>query len=112
MNTYDYAHSMARAIRHSTEYREYREALSKLEADKPAHEMLLDFRREQLELEKAKLTGEEPGGREEKLKKMYEIIRLNLLITDFLAKEYRFARMIGDIQKILAEATEPEEGNT
>jgi cell fate (sporulation/competence/biofilm development) regulator YlbF (YheA/YmcA/DUF963 family) len=111
MNVYDYAHSLARAIGHSSEHREYRAALKKLEADKSSHEMLLDFRREQLELEKAILTGEEPGGREQKLQKMFEVIRLNSLVSDFLAAEYRFARMMEDIQKILAEAISPEKSN-
>ncbi len=112
MNVYDYAHSLARAIRHSVEYREYREALSKVEADKPSHEMLLDFRREQLELEGMRLAGQDVGDREEKLKKMFEVIRINQYINDFLGKEYRFARMMEDIQKILAEAVSPEKNNS
>lgn len=104
MNVYDHAHSLARAIRESEECRGYINALQKLKEDKAAFDMLLDFRKEQLELQKRKLSGEDIAGQEEKLAKLYDVINLNIYIRDFLASEYRFARMMADIEKILAEA--------
>jgi cell fate (sporulation/competence/biofilm development) regulator YlbF (YheA/YmcA/DUF963 family) len=108
MNAYDHAHSLARAISNSAECREYQQAKKKLEADKPSFEMLLDFRKTQLEVQQKKLAEQDTTALEDKLKKMFEVVNLNESVRDFLAREYRFAQMMADIQKILTEALDKD----
>jgi cell fate (sporulation/competence/biofilm development) regulator YlbF (YheA/YmcA/DUF963 family) len=108
MNAYDHAHALARAISSSTEFRDYLQAKNMLEADKPSFEMLLDFRKSQLEVEQKKIAEQDTSALEEKLKKMFEVINLNESVRNFMAKEYRFAQMMADIQKILTEALDKD----
>ncbi len=107
MNIYDYAHGLAKAIKASSQYKQFREACDKLEKDASAREMLQDFRKNQWELEKQKLSGPEVSSQqEEKLKRMLEVISLNLTVKEYMEAEYRLSIMLADIQKIIGEAVE------
>lgn len=105
MNPYDAAHILAKALRESPEFKEYGEAQKLLANDSAAREMLLDFRKEQFRLQKQKLSGLEVAPEQlEKLDKLYEVLSLNLTVKRFLDAEFRFSKLIGDIQNIINEA--------
>ena len=107
MNVYDYAHALSRAIRASSEYRDFKKALENLEKDSAAKEMLSDFRKNQWELQQKKLSGQEISPEEEqRLSSAWEIIRLNMVVKEYLETEYRFSVMLADIQKIIGEPLE------
>ena len=106
MNPYDAAHMLAKALRESSEYRNFRDAQEALKSEASAKEMLLDFRKQQLELQRQKLAGLELAPeQEEKLEKLYQIISMNLTVKRFMEAEYRFGVLMQDIQKIIAELT-------
>ncbi len=74
--------------------------------DSAAREMLIDFRKEQFRLQKQKLSGLEIAPEQgEKLERLFEVLNLNLTVKRFLDAEFRFSRLIGDIQNIIGEAT-------
>lgn len=105
MNVYDSAHELARALRECEEYRALKEAKDRLEADPVNKEMLLEFRRRRWEIEAEQAMGREVD--EEKLKRVQqlgELVNNNPTLRDYLTAEFRFARLMGDIQKILADA--------
>ncbi|MGB9792828.1 MAG: YlbF family regulator [Thermacetogeniaceae bacterium] len=105
MNVYDTAHALARALRDCEEYRALKEAKDRLEADPVNKEMLLEFRRRQWEIEADQALGKEVD--EEKLKRVRqlgELVNNNPTLREYLAAEFRFARLMRDIQKILADA--------
>ena len=105
MNVYDYAHSLAKAIKVSPEYTGFKECQDKLEEDQSAKEMLTDFRKSQLELQKQKMSGLEVAPEQEQsLAQRWEIINMNLIIKEYLEAEYRFSVMLTDVQKIIGEA--------
>ncbi|NMB36139.1 MAG: YlbF family regulator [Firmicutes bacterium] len=105
MNVYDYAHSLAKAIKASPEYIGFKKCQDKLEEDQSAKEMLTDFRKSQLELQKQKMSGLEVAPEQEQnLAQRWEIINMNLLIKEYLEAEYRFSVMLTDVQKIIGEA--------
>lgn len=107
MNVYDYAHALSRAIRASSEYRDFKKALENLEKDSAAKEMLSDFRKNQWELQQQKLSGQEISSeQEQRLSRAWEIIKLNMVIKEYLETEYRFSVMLADIQKIIGEPLE------
>ncbi len=107
MNVYDYAHSLAKAIKLSPEYASFKECQDKLEKDQGAKEMLTDFRKSQLELQKQKISGLEVAPEQEKrLTQRWEIINLNLIVKEYLEAEYRFSVLLTDVQRIIGEALE------
>lgn len=110
MQVYDRAHELARELSRSSEYNDFRLAKAKLESNATNVDMLRDFRRRQLALEMAVLSGKEPDPADKKaLEESHRIISLNPTITAYLEAEQRLARLLADIQKILIDAL-PEWG--
>lgn len=106
MNPHDSAHALARALGESAEFKELKDAQSALKADHSARNMLIDFRTEQLELQKQQLSGIEVSSeQEEKLEKLFEVINMNTTIKRFLQAEYRVAVILRDVHKIIGDAT-------
>lgn len=107
MSVYDQAHSLARALKNSTEYVEYAAAKGKVDADPNASRMLKDFQQRQIDIQKEQLlNGKVSDGQMKQYEQMYEVISLNPAIKDYLTAEFRLARLLTDIQKIIGEAIE------
>ncbi len=106
MNPHDAAHTLAKALRESTDFKELKDAQIALKTDQSARGMLLDFRTEQLEMQKQQLSGIEVAPeQEEKLEKLFEVINMNSIIKRFLQAEYRVAVLLQDVHKIIGDAT-------
>ena len=106
MNPHDAAHNLAGALRESTDFKELKDAQAALKADPSTLAMLIDFRKEQFEIQKQKLTGVEVSTeQEEKLKKLFEVINMNTTIRQVLQAEYRVAVLLQDVHKIIGDAT-------
>lgn len=105
MAVYNRAHELARALSDCSQYREYREAQQRLDAT--ARNMLRDFRLAQARVHAARLSGKEPEASDlAQVERLRGLIELHRPIMDFLALEDRLMTVIGDVQKILAEAVE------
>ncbi len=106
MNPYDAAHRLARALKESDEFNEFKKAQQELKADQTAKKMVLDLRGKQLELQRQKLSGLEVSKeQEERLQKLLEVVNMNLVAKRFIEAEYRAAVLLQDVQKIIGEAT-------
>ncbi len=106
MNPYDAAHRLARALKESDEFKEFKKAQQELKADQTAKKMVLDLRGKQLELQRQKLSGLEVSKeQEERLQKLLEVVNMNLVAKRFIEAEYRAAVLLQDVQKIIGEAT-------
>jgi cell fate (sporulation/competence/biofilm development) regulator YlbF (YheA/YmcA/DUF963 family) len=107
VNPHDAAHNLAKALRESADFKELKDAQSALKADQSARNMLIDFRTEQLELQKQQISGVEVSPEQEKkLENLFEVINMNALIKRFLQAEYRAAILLRDIHKIIGDATD------
>ena len=107
MNVYDHAHALAKSIRKSSQYTEFKNASKKLQEDETARKMLNDFRQTQMEHQKRKMENDTVSQEEEeKMQKLSELVNLNLTVKNYLEKEYQLAVMIRDVQKIIGEAIE------
>jgi cell fate (sporulation/competence/biofilm development) regulator YlbF (YheA/YmcA/DUF963 family) len=105
VNPYDAAHILAKTLRESQEFKEYGDAQELLAKDGPAREMLLDFRKEQFSLQKQQLAGLEVAPEQlDKLDRLFEVLNMNLTLKRYLDAEFRFSRLMGDVQKIVNEA--------
>jgi cell fate (sporulation/competence/biofilm development) regulator YlbF (YheA/YmcA/DUF963 family) len=106
MNPHDAAHLLAKTLRESTDFKELKNAQAALKTDQSARGMLLDFRNEQIEMQRQQLSGIEVAPeREEKLEKLFEVINMNTIIKSFLQAEYRVAVLLQDVHKIIGDAT-------
>lgn len=105
MSIYDHIHALANALKNSDEVKQFKEAKEKLDADKEANEMFLDFRKYQFQFQKDQMEGKPvEKERAEQLKNMYEAVSLNITVREYLVAESRFGKIMEDISKILGEA--------
>ena len=105
MNAYDQAHELARSLKDSSEYRAWMDSRKQLEADPKNKEMLNEMRRLQWELEMDRAMGRETDAdKKQRMQQVSELINLNPTLRDHLGAEYRFAQLMSDVQKILADA--------
>lgn len=105
MNVYDKAHELARALKESQEYKDFKSALDKIEQNQKNKEMLKDFKKKELQIQAAQLSGQQPDKEEvDKLQKLFQILCYDKDMSDYFAAEFRFNRMMADISKILSDA--------
>jgi len=104
VSVHERAYQLAKTMQETDEYKQYLEAKEKLRQDEHHTHMLQEFRRRQLELQIAEMSGEDTELQAEQLERMYQMLCLNPIVNEFLTAEYRLARVITDVQKILGEA--------
>lgn len=112
MNVYDKAYELKHALEASDEVKEYRTAFEKVKSNSTNMKMLEDFRKKQIEIQAAQLSGTKvDDAKMQQIEKMYSVISLNPDISRFLQCEYKFSIMMNDISKIISEAVgiEPED---
>jgi len=105
MTAYDKAHELAKLLGKSDEYDLFKKAKHSLEQDEENVKMLQDFKRKQLEIQMAQISGTEVD--EEYIKqteRLYEVLSMNSKVNEYLNAEYRLSRLMNDIQKILGDA--------
>ncbi|MBZ4653356.1 MAG: hypothetical protein JG781_695 [Peptococcaceae bacterium] len=106
---YDKAHELAKALRFSPEYRQFKEAKEKISRNPESQKILEDFHKKQLEIQTMQMLGKEiPPEKMREYEKMSEILNYHPSVREFLQAEYKIAQMFADIQKILAEALDLE----
>lgn len=105
MNPYDAARFLDKAVRESREYTDLKKAQEDLKNDPSAREMLLDFRRQQLDLQRQIMAGLAVADEQkEKLERLYQIVTMNQFVRNFMEAEYRMSVLMRDIQKVVAES--------
>lgn len=105
MNPYDQAHHLARAIKESDYYKDMVKAKQAIDGDEESKKILADLRERQFELERYVILGQDqPKEKVESFKQIQVIAQANQRLNSYLETEYKFARMMADIQKIIADA--------
>lgn len=111
MNVYDVAHNLARAIKNSNEYKDYKEKSKKVFDNPKTREMVEDFRKKAMEIQIAQMNGKKvEEDKINQLKKLQGILVDNPVINDFFTSEMRFTQMMNDIYKIIGESIEADLG--
>lgn len=105
MNVYDEAHSLARAIKESNEFREFDRMRKLIESDPDLSQMLGEMQKLQVELQAAQMQGQQPNpetmGRVQSLGTM---LATKPLAAQFLQAEGAFSLMMNDVFSIIGEA--------
>ncbi len=105
MNVYDLAHQLASSLNTSDEYKAFVQAKEKVKTDQANTKMLADFQMKQFEIQQYQLMGQEVGEeKQQELERIYSLLSLNPIIKEYLEAEFRFNRIMNDVQKILADA--------
>ena len=106
---YDKAHELAKALKFSPEYRQFKEAREKIGHNQESQKILADFHTKQLEIQTMQMMGKEiPAEKMRELEKMSEILNYHPSVRDYLQAEYRLAQIMADIHKIIGEALDLE----
>jgi len=107
MKAYDSAHQLAKDLNSSEEYRAFVRVKEKIKADPANTKMLSEFQIKQFEIQQYQLMGQEvTQEKQQELERLYSLISLNPSIKEYLEAEFRFSRMMNDVQKILADAVQ------
>jgi len=103
----DIAYRLAEAITDLPEYREYTEARHRLEQDRDNYAILEMYRHRQWEVHLESMLGKDTRDLEEDLvEEMTENLKGNQAVNDFLLAEYRFTRILAEVQEILISSVE------
>lgn len=104
MNPYDQAHALAKSLKESDEYREYKR-LRDIAYEESTNRALLDeYKKLQFRLQAKMAAGETmPEEDYQRLQQIGTLLQFNSDVTAFLMAEFRFQRMLSDIFKILAD---------
>jgi cell fate (sporulation/competence/biofilm development) regulator YlbF (YheA/YmcA/DUF963 family) len=105
MNVYDEVNGLAKAIKESKEYLEYKQVKALLLANPELKEKVDEFEKIRYEEQLLALQGEKQS--EEKMKKLqelYQILVKDNMVKDYFDKEVRFNVLIADVNKIIGDA--------
>ena len=103
MSVYDQAHALNRELKGSPEYQEYLQIKKEIETNEITKKMLLDFQRQQYQLQAKQMMKQEVlESEKEKFQKLVEVVQMNQTISRYLELEQRLALMLNDLQKIIS----------
>lgn len=110
MNPYDIAHSLARALKGSSEYKEYLEAKEEVDKDEAKKTIVDEFRKKQLELQSIKTFGQDISDEQMKeLHNLHNLVSMDQEAKTLMQCEQRLGQLLGDIYKIIGDALKMEE---
>lgn len=105
MKVYDEVNNLAKAIRESQEYLEYKKIKNELFADPDMKKKVEEFEKIRYEEQLLAMQGEEQSSEKmKKLQELYEILVKNEKVKEFFDKEVRFNVMMADVNKTIGEA--------
>lgn len=105
MNVYDSVNMLAKAIKESKEYLEFKEVKEEILKTPDLKQQIDEFEKIRYEEQLLGMQGEQQS--EEKMKKLqelYQILVQNERVKDYFDKEVRFNVMIADVNKIIGES--------
>ena len=105
MNVYDEVNSLARALKESKEYLEYKQVKEEIKKTPDLKEKIDEFEKIRYEEQLLAMQGEKQNDEKmKKLQELYEILVKNPSVKDYFDKEVRFNVLIADVNKIIGEA--------
>lgn len=105
MNVYDSVNNLARAIKESNEYLDYKKIRNQVKDNPEIKEKISNFEKIRYEEQYLAMQGEQQNEEKmAKLQEMYQILVQNPVIKEYFDKEVRFNLMIADVNKIIGES--------
>lgn len=105
MNVYDEAHSLARAIKESNEYKEFDRMRKAVDADKECADMLKELQELQMQLQASQLAGQQPDkDLFARFQSLSTMVMTKPLAAQYLQAQMAIATMMNDVFAIVGEA--------
>ena len=105
MYVYDEANNLAKAIKESKEYIEYKKAKEDLNNNPEMKTKVEEFEKIRYDVQVMAFQGEKQDEeKQKKLQEMYEILMKDSKIKEFFDIEVRFNIMLADVNKIISES--------
>ena len=105
MNVYDEAHSLAKAIKESNEFKEFDRMRNLVDSDKDVSDMLKELQDLQMQLQAAQLAGQEPDSAAmQRLQSLSTMIATKPLAAQYIQAQGAFTIMMNDVFGIIGEA--------
>lgn len=105
MYVYDEANNLAKAIKDSKEYADYKKAKEDLNSDQDMKTKVEEFEKIRYDVQVMAFQGEKQDEeKQKKLQEMYEILMKEPKIKDYFDIEVRFNIMLADVNKIISES--------
>lgn len=104
MYVYDQANNLAKSIKESKEYLEYKKAKEDLKSNQEMKEKIDEFEKIRYEVQVMSFQGEQDEEKQKKLQQMYQILMQDAKIKEFFDIEVRFNIMLADVNKIISES--------
>lgn len=105
MKVYDKCNELAREIKESNEYKEYKKLKQELFSNLELKAQVEEFEKIRYEEQLLAMQGEKQSAEKmQKLQELYTILIKEPRIKDYFDKEVKFNVMIADINKIIGEA--------
>ena len=105
MYVYDKANELAKSIKESREYLEYKELKKIISQDLKLKDKVDEFEKIRYEEQLLAVQGEKTSSEKmQKLQELYEILVKEPKVKEYFDAEVRFNLMIADVNKIIGEA--------
>ena len=104
MYVYDQANNLAKSLKESKEYLEYKKAKEDLKSNPEMKEKIDEFEKIRYEVQVMSFQGEQDEEKQKKLQQMYQILMQDTKIKEFFDIEVRFNIMLADVNKIISES--------
>ena len=104
MYVYDEANNLAKAIKESKEYAEYKKAKEDLNNDVEMKTKVEEFEKIRYDVQVMSFQGEKDEEKQKKLQEMYTILMQDAKIKEYFDIEVRFNIMVADVNKIISES--------
>ena len=105
MNVYDEAHSLAKAIQESNEFKEFDRMRKEVDADKETSDMLKELTELQMQLQTAQMVGQQPDKDVfARFQSLNTMAMTKPLAMQYLQAQFALATMMNDVFGIVGEA--------
>ena len=105
MNVYDEAHSLAKAIKESNEFKEFDRIRKEVDQDKECSDMLKELTELQVQLQTLQLTGQEPDkDLFARFQSLSTMVMTTPLAAQYMQAQMAIATMMNDVFGIVGEA--------
>lgn len=105
MYVYDQANELAKSLKESKEYLEYKKIKEEVKSIPEMKEKIDEFEKIRYETQLLTIQGEKQNEEKmNKLKELYQILMQNPKVKEYFDVEVRFNVMLADVNKIIGEA--------
>ena len=105
MNVYDEAHSLAKAIKESNEFKEFDRIRKEVDADKETSDMLKELTELQVQLQTAQMVGQQPDKDVfARFQSLNTMAMTKPLAMQYMQAQFALATMMNDVFGIVGEA--------